>query len=496
MQVYANSTMIADDLTGDDSRDAQEQLRQWKITAVGNRPQDWFVRGLLHTALLRDARPTWYHKIVQHPPAWMKDMVGHLPDNHRPTAIRHLGLHYLHLRSLSNLASTLTADSQESTTVKKLIQCWPSGVMVEPVNVWEKGRPRTCCLPRLCPWCHARQAQRVHQRLNERIVAGNCPSRLVRARAVIDSDFLGPMVGLQKISPDSYQNWHVQGGNPFLPPNFNHILHEEHVNYVRKVLGKEMIDAVRKLGVSGGMLIYQVSPYLTSAGLRAFQHELLVVGEATFVDEGQEKRFQTEIGMFGPPYLGIGPEMTAQGHNRRIGLQILALPAAHPMAARFLLAGTEPEYPIHELDAWASDRDLKRTIQYGIQGAFALPPTFMFDPTQWLSHATVMKGKHHHKLFGTWKTDGIFNRRSEQKSDKCVGFSTNHNKYPPQKANHARRNATLHHREKLLEVVMPRWDAIIRDNQGLPGRPNLRKPILRALEASGAHYSDRDLRCS
>src|SRR4051812_31710832 len=68
------------------SDDPKTWLNAWKIDAVGHRPDDYFVRDLLHSSLLRDPRPRWYHRYCQRPGAWILDRIDHLPDQDQPAA--------------------------------------------------------------------------------------------------------------------------------------------------------------------------------------------------------------------------------------------------------------------------------------------------------------------------------------------------------------------------------------------------------------------------
>src|SRR5690349_7679455 len=56
-----------------------EAVLEWRVTAVGRRPQDHMARDLLHGSLLRDRRPRLYHRNVKEPPAWVLGAVAHLP---------------------------------------------------------------------------------------------------------------------------------------------------------------------------------------------------------------------------------------------------------------------------------------------------------------------------------------------------------------------------------------------------------------------------------
>ena len=70
----------ADDL----GLDAFDSVRQWQIRAVGKRPQDFIARDCLFGSLFRDYRATWFHRYLQRPSEWMKELVAHLPFDEQP----------------------------------------------------------------------------------------------------------------------------------------------------------------------------------------------------------------------------------------------------------------------------------------------------------------------------------------------------------------------------------------------------------------------------
>src|SRR5208282_2461654 len=80
---------------------ARDAVGNWRITAVGNRPQDHMARDFLCASLLRDFRPTWFSQYAKNPADWMLKLVRHLPEK-RETMLgaQQVALHYLHRRHL------------------------------------------------------------------------------------------------------------------------------------------------------------------------------------------------------------------------------------------------------------------------------------------------------------------------------------------------------------------------------------------------------------
>jgi hypothetical protein len=480
-------------------------LTHWRVQAVGHRPQDWLVRDLLHASFLRDPRPAWYHERVRHPPGWMLELVGHLDPADQPAALRHLALHSCVLQGLRKIASACSPGDDEDPVaicLGKLWNCWPCGVGVAWVGPGEKTPRDICAMARLCPWCHARKALRLYQRLARGPLQELGQKYLALGRVSVPSPFLGSAAGVQRFLADSSSansaGWLQQDGNCWLPPNFNHLLHPDHVAYVRHELGQEFLDQARGLGLTGGILVYQVGPYLSQAGLRVFVHELTILGEVTFADADGRAAFEDAIAMHGPPYGYIGPlDVRMEGLNHVLVPHWLLLPATQPQALRLVLAGTAVNYPIAQLDLSAHHLDLKDGLRFGIQGALAPQPAFLFDATQWCSHAAVLKGLQLFSPFGTWATveqprgakgpDGLPRRMPARRQQRRPRANLT-------RANEQRQQEAQARREALLEQPRPFWKELIGQRSGQPGRPALHGPLRERLAQAGVGVSDRDLR--
>jgi hypothetical protein len=58
-------------------------MGRWPIRAVGGRPADRLAHDLLLYNLLRDARLSYFHRLLKQPESWMPDRVAHLGGDHR-----------------------------------------------------------------------------------------------------------------------------------------------------------------------------------------------------------------------------------------------------------------------------------------------------------------------------------------------------------------------------------------------------------------------------
>ena len=91
--------------------DAKGAVEQWKIVAVGHRPEDRLARDCLYSALLRDHRATWFRRYLERPSAWMEALVALVRDKaDQRRALQCVVLDYQHKLHLARLYPRLVAD--------------------------------------------------------------------------------------------------------------------------------------------------------------------------------------------------------------------------------------------------------------------------------------------------------------------------------------------------------------------------------------------------
>jgi hypothetical protein len=157
-------------------------VQAWPISAIGRRPADWLAHDLLLHGLLRDARLSYFHRLLKEPESWMSDRVAALNYNAMPgptdaqrfqdqvRGLQLTALHYLHLRQLDSVHAWIRGQSSKDGGValrrwRRLWNCPPYGAVYEG----RKATNRCCGLVHLCPWCRARAGVRLWQRLQAQV---------------------------------------------------------------------------------------------------------------------------------------------------------------------------------------------------------------------------------------------------------------------------------------------------------------------------------------
>lgn len=478
-----------------------EAVLQWRVTAVGNRPQDHLARDLLHGSLLRDRRPRLYHGNVRQPPGWVLGAVEHLPPEVQKQAVEHVALHFLHRWHLARVCPRLLGPggASEGMEADRVWRCWPYGVEVR----WDGPGRRTpkdvCGLARLCPWCHGRKALALHRRIEQGPLAGVTGGHLVLARATIWSESMGDRIGSGRF----WQNpggpgphWYLQE-NVLLPPNFNRVLFPEYVRYVREEVAGDLVRQATGFGVRGGLVAYQVGPHLTDEGLRQFRHELALLGELPADGGGGTRCLETELGQRCGPQGSLRLVTFEDGREKCLTrFRWYMLPAGVNGALRFLLAGTSLNYPLHELGLVACQEDWEVELRYGIDGALALQPAFMFDPIQWWSYEGQTRGMQLYSPFGTWRCALGGQERKGPGPTEHLGLARRarlKGRRALRQANAGRKHEAEQRRAGLLARARPLWGQL-RSQPKSAGRPALRGPLRELLLAEGVEASARDLR--
>lgn len=481
--------------------DAKESLAQWKIEAVGRRPQDFFVRDLLHSSLLRDRRPRFFHRYYDRPGKWMSALVEHLPSEDQAAAVAHVALHFLHRRQLVALyqrwLETPIAERQTDPDYRQIYRLWecePTGVLLS----WNdpNGSIRSnfqCGIPRLCPWCHARRALDLHRRLQKGPMKDLRGKFLVQARIEVigeemglDDDWLEAVLTGQ----DVYQGLTEDDENVYL-------LDRRHTTFMRDRLGRVLLREAEALGVRGGFLSYHVGP---GRGLLqnydTFRHELNLVGEVTFGSNLEKARVERRMG------LNQETHPVLEVADRYFPVWWLMMPADVPQALRFMVAGSSLSYPVEKLGLQTNDCGCpEHLLNDGVPGALALQPTFMFLPDEWDLYAPTLKGRQLFTTFGSWRgraTGGCpgagtgWTRGAGGRASATRGQSAG--VIPPQGLNQERQVAAAQRRARLLEMARTALATTTSPGQRGRGRPAKRKHLAEILLALGEKVSMRDLK--
>lgn len=238
----------------------QFTVQNWRIVAVGHRPEDYMGRDLLLGSLMRDERPRAFQWMSKKPLAWMNEMVTHLPVRDQKQALQFLCLHLLHRENLARLLDRFRFSAQ---WLRRLWRCRPCGVLTEWVGRADWRTERDICgLHWLCPWCFCRRATKLYERLNQGPLRNSEGRYLVRAKASVTA--------LEIKRGDAIKRWVEQHGIDHemgLPWDMRAtIVQRDQFAFVRGDLGAMFRCEAAKLGVTDGLLFHQVGPHRTAQG--------------------------------------------------------------------------------------------------------------------------------------------------------------------------------------------------------------------------------------
>jgi hypothetical protein len=322
------------------------------ILAMGNRPQDHRDRDLLLASLIRDRRLRMFRKQCRTMPAWAPAVPKSIPANfqYRAQQLIMLGCMHQHLIEKMRGSINLAANRPKAEQMLRALEaCPPRGALFTRATL-DSGRP--CGYAKSCPWCHARSVQGLYRHL----LAGSCtPERLA---------------GRQLVSIRT----RVDAGEE---------LQACEVRKVRDDYRYELRALGRKIGVEGGVIIHQVTPWISCYGRacekrKIFAHVFTMIGVAATSVETLDKTIdEASWGVY----------------------ETAMLPADPPDALRYLLFGSSYKFDSSELGIVVNDA---KTLLYGIQGAAALEPWFLFDEQQAWSYAAAVEGVPLYDRFGNW----------------------------------------------------------------------------------------------
>src|SRR5258708_4120975 len=155
-------------------------------------------RDCLFASLLRDRRGVWFHKYLRRPSPWMQAIAdGFQSKVERHQALQLTVLHFLHKLHLARmLPSAIEEDrggmEEYYKTLRRVWFCPPVGALMQ-FNGGDGRLPPVCGMTRLCPWCFARKVVRLHEHLQETLLAEPKGKTLLLGKA---DPLIEPMGGL------------------------------------------------------------------------------------------------------------------------------------------------------------------------------------------------------------------------------------------------------------------------------------------------------------
>ena len=416
------------------------------ISAMGNRPQDHMDRDLLLASLLRDRRLPMFRKQCLKLPEWAPAVPENIPATFRGRAqqLIMLGSTQQHLIEKMRGSIDLAADRSKGQEMLDAMEaCPPRGALFSRGTL-DKARP--CGHARLCPWCHARSVERLYRQL----LAGPCmPERLAGKHLIVfrtrvdDSDEL-----------DAHD-----------------------VRNVRNEYRYKLRCLAREIGIEGGVILHQVTPWMPwydrpEQKRKIFAHVFSMVGvvdNSRVEDIGQAAKKVCYDQMLDGRY------------------EIMMLLATTPQALRYLLFGSSYKFDASEVGLLARG---PKAMPYGIQGAAALEPWFLFDEQQAWSYAAAMHGTRLYDTFGTWRKSQDGQERCSRKRRVKSADGNEKRRWAFQGENGRRCDDAKGRRRQLAAVALPLYQKVEDRGGKRLGSPALRK----ALSEAGCDVSDRDAR--
>ena len=305
---------------------------------------------------------------------------------------------------------------------------------------------RACGYARLCPWCHARSVQRLYRQL----LADPCtPERLAGKHLI------------------AFRT-RVEAGED---------LQSGEVREARNDYRYKLRILAQKIGIEGGVIIHQVTPWIphydrSEEKRKGFAHIFTIIGVVS--SSSVEMLDEAVKELCSDLWLDWDYETTT-------------LPANTPQALRYLLFGSSYKFDSSELGIVVNDW---QRLRYGIQGAAALEPWFLFNERQAWSYAAAMQGTRLYDTFGTWRESQAGRqgcsriRRAKSEDGNALRRMAFESK------NRERRDDANDRRSRLVAVALPYYQKFKDAGGKQLGSPALRK----ALNEAGHAVSDRDAR--
>lgn len=416
------------------------------MIAMGNRPQDHMDRDLLLASLLRDRRLRMFRRLCLEMPVWAPAVPEGIPTNFQRRAQQLIMLGCMQQYLIEKMRDTIdyAADScQAEQMLKAMEACPPRGALFARTNL-DTGR--ACGYAKLCPWCHARSVQRLYRQL----LAGPCTAERLAGKHLV-------LLRTQ-----------VDAGQELLPDEVRADRNE--YRYTLRAVASD-------LGIAGGVILHQATPWVPWYNRReekrkGFAHIFTLIG---MVPSSATETLDNAI------------SETCSEHFLDGRYDAAWLPGETPQALRYLLFGSSYKFDGYDLGLVA---DSYQSIRYGIQGAAALQPWFLFNEQQAWSYATAMQGVRLYDTFGNWRASQADRQQCSQIRRPKSEYGNEDRQMAFERKNTKRHNVAEARRRKLAEAVLPDYLKLKEAAGKDLGSPALRK----ALNDAGHAISDRDAR--
>jgi hypothetical protein len=466
---------------GDDPGDPLDSVPEWRVTAVGQRPQDWIARDLIFGSIYRTRAAARLNRHIREyresAPDWVSLQLSHLPPPEKQSAIPLLA----YLEEWHNFLNTLIdpRDSAEDEdlnadgrpTPRRLRACWPVGALVDWAGEGPAPRRKVCNRPQACPWCYARHILDLYEKLRQGPLRQPRPGRYL----VQVSMSLPPRM----IEPDAEWLGHAQRRPSF---NGHSVLRPKVMAEQRSRLCRDFRRFLTDIGMNDGLLTHRVVSALTGRQEHSFQHEFAALGSIELRTAQDMAEFRRRSGIDGDWVEFATPQVHPDKFSARV--LVAALPADHPQALRYLLCGTSVGYPLTDLPLIAHEDALKLKgcrwrvdkvfkvgpwLNDGLPGAFGVTPLFLLDPLQWRSYLQETARLPLYRTFGEWRPAGKNRHRGQD----------------------SRPSSRV---DDLLPLAQALWPAVKAQAQtGSRGRPAYGDCLKRALESKEEPVSRREL---
>ena len=457
-----------------------QAIWNWRIVALGHRPEDHLVRDVLCASLLRDRRTRMFHRMSSEPPEWVEERVKNLPHRSRSQAVQCTVLDYAHRaligrlwRGQVELQGPLGPGYQLINgagygLLLSLAACRPAGALLEWRGELARRHDFVCGYCRVCPWCHGRAVAALYRKL----MAGPCrPERLhgkhlIRLRLRIGSAELATHQPFLEFAKQ--RGVDLSRATAF---ERSSILTRAEVQLARAFWFEDWMRRFgATCGIEGGIWTFQVEPYLNRygcvAGESQYRFEMNVIG-ATVQDGNYRRR----------PLIALDRDFAA-------AIEIDEAPAGDPQALRRLLAGAP--YKSGPNQPAAQSNELHQLAEQDFGGALRLVPWFLIDGSkpesgrQWWSCYEATRGSRLFATFGSWREGSA--RSKETVETRRLKPLTTHNNWKKQR--------TRRCRKKLLAQARDVYADLVARSALPPGRRTLRQ----ALARNYCVVSERDAR--
>jgi len=333
-------------------------------------------------------------------------------------------------------------DTEVKRFVAQLAHCRPAGAFFDVCrDQWIlAGGRETCRKPLFCPNCHARQAGRLVERVQQGpwLPSRQRNRRLVLVRLAISTDQLNLSRVVQARERDqlgfydwlrtSLDDYYASPGDEEMfqridcNQEMSHTLTPIEVNSAAGVL-KQLVQLCKCHGLEGGLSFHNIGP----AG-RNYLHELCIVGE---VKESNLSQFAAAFGVNAEP-----PELNG------VAIESIIFASEYSNAARLAIAGSSWKFNLDSVGASLNSLAQRRCYSenwgpLGLRGALAWQPVFLFSSISFWSRYRVLKATRFktYRAFGTWskllkpdrdhQTEFQRRRHMRSKDDRLSGGTNN-----------------------------------------------------------------------